>query len=161
MDWFSRSLRNKQSRIACTIEGLEQTLGRVPEEEEIASAMNMSLEAYRRVLGEVNHLGCVSLQETLDGSEEGQTFQDCLTDGDATDAEERLEQAEIARDLARRLEKLSEKERLVISLYYYEELSQKEISGILGVTEGRISQLHSQALVKLKVNLTRKKPLRN
>jgi RNA polymerase sigma factor for flagellar operon FliA len=156
MDWFSRGLREKQGRIAETIDRLEQTFGRSPEEDEVAKAMNLSLDDYRQMLGEVNHLGCISLQETLDGTETNQTFLDCLIDQTAEPADARLEKAQLTQLLAKRLEKLSEKERLVISLYYYEELSQKEISQVLGLTEGRISQLHSQALVKLKVGLNRR-----
>ena len=156
MDWFSRSLRDKHGRITETIDRLEKTLGRIPEEDEIAQAMDMGLEAYRRMLGEVNHLGCVSLQQTLDGSQEGQTFMDSLTDASALNPEEELEKAQMVQVMAGQLEKLSEKERLVISLYYYEEMTQKEISEILDLTEGRISQLHSQALLKLKASLGRR-----
>jgi len=157
MDWFSRTLREKQSRIAEAIDRLEKILGRPPEEEEVARSMGLGLEAYRRLLGEVSHLGCISLQETLDGAEEGLSLLDCLEDPAARNSLETLEQCELAQDLAMRLEKLSKKERLVISLYYYEELSQKEIAEVLGVSEGRVSQLHSQALLKLKVSLNRKK----
>lgn len=156
MDWFSRGLRDKHRRITEAIDSLGKTLGRMPEEAEIARAMDLSLEAYRRMLTEVNHLGCVSLQETLDGNEDGQTFLDCLTDSSALDPEEELEKSQMVQVMAGHLEKLSEKERQVISLYYYEEMSQKEIAEILGLTEGRISQLHSQALIKLKSNLSRR-----
>lgn len=161
-DWFSRSLREKQTRLNRALESLEQELGRSPEEDEIAAAMGLGLEEYRSLLGEVSHLGCVSLHQTIDEYDEGASFLDNLCDPDAPSPQENVERLQLTRELAAHLEKLSEKERLVISLYYYEELTQKEIAGVLEVTEGRVSQLHSQALHKLKArmssNLRRRSP---
>jgi RNA polymerase sigma factor for flagellar operon FliA len=119
--------------------------------------MGLSLESYRQMLGEIGHLGCVSLQESLDGTEEGRTLMDCLADPAAINPLELIERSDLTRELAKRLEKLSEKERQVIALYYYEELNQKEIAEVMDLTEGRVSQLHSQALLKLKTSLTRNK----
>lgn len=150
MDWFSRTMREKQQRLSHAMADMEQRLGRPPREEEVAEAMGMSLEEYQHLLSQVSHLGCVSLHETLDDSEEGHTFLESLADDKATDAQEVLENSEMVADLVSHLEALSEKERLVVSLYYYEELTQKEIASVLEVTEGRISQLHSQALAKLR-----------
>lgn len=151
LDWFSRSLRDKHNRISRTVSDLELKFGRDPEEHEIAAAMNLSLEQYQTLLGEVSHLGCVSLNETLDHSEEGQSFLDSLTeDKIGVHPGQRLEATELTAVIAEVLELLSEKERLVISLYYYEELTQKEIAEVLELSEGRVSQLHSQALIKLK-----------
>lgn len=154
LDWFSRSLRDKYNRISRTVADLEFRLGRDPEEHEIAKAMDISLEQYHSMLSEVSHLGCVSLNETLDHSNEGRSFLDSLME---TSKEmmpgHRLEAAELTRIIAEVLEQLSEKERYVISLYYYEELTQKEIAEILALSEGRVSQLHSQALIKLKTKV--------
>ncbi len=159
MDWFSRSLREKHSRLTKTMDWLEKTLGRSPEEEEMAAAMDMNLEDYHKLMGQVCHLGCVSLHETLDRSRNGRDFLESLMDENGKAPTERIESKELTKDIAAHLRKLSEKERLVISLYYYEELNQKEIAGILEVSEGRVSQLHSQALMKLKVKI--KKALKN
>lgn len=154
LDWFSRSLRDKQSRVGRTIKELERSLGREPEEFEVAKAMGISLEEYQSTLTEVSHLGCVSLNETLDQSQEGRTFLDSLVDErEGIFPGSRLEGVQLAAKLAEVLALLSEKERLVISLYYYEELTQKEIAQVLEVSEGRVSQLHSQALIKLKIKL--------
>lgn len=154
LDWFSRSLRDKHNRISRTISDLEFKLGRDPEEHEIAAAMNIGLDQYQTMLGEVSHLGCVSLNETLDHSDEGQSFLDSLTeDKIGVHPGQRLEAAELTTVIAQVLELLSEKERLVISLYYYEELTQKEIAEVLELSEGRVSQLHSQALIKLKTKV--------
>lgn len=154
LDWFSRTLRDKQTRVGKTITDLELELGRDPEDHEVAKAMNMSLDEYRTMVGEVSHLGCVSLNETLDQSDEGRSFLDCLWDerpGASPGA--RIEEQQLTKKMAEVLAQLSEKERLVISLYYYEELTQKEIAEVLELSEGRVSQLHSQALIKLRTKL--------
>ncbi len=154
LDWFSRSLREKQNRLTQTMLRLERKLGRSPEEEEMAEAMDLTLDEYHDLLAKVSHLGCVSLHEALDRTEEGRNFLDNLEDyGDVPTPLEMIENQEITAIIADILEELTEKERLVISLYYYEELTQKEIAEVIGVSEGRISQLHSQALVKLRVKM--------
>ncbi len=151
LDWFSRSLREKQSNISrCMIE-LERELGRSPDDLEMAERMELSLSQYQDMLGQVSHLGCVSLNETLDHTDSGVSFQDALIDNHKSASPVSiLEDHELSKSIASILEQLSEKERLVISLYYYEELTQKEIAVVLDVSEGRVSQLHSQALIKLK-----------
>ena len=154
LDWFSRSLREKQTSINRCMSELERKLGRYPDEQEMADKLGLTLEAYQKLLGQVSHLGCVSLNETLDHSETGRSFQDALIDTrKGSSPVTNLEQHELTHVIAGILEQLSEKERLVISLYYYEELTQKEIAEILEVSEGRVSQLHSQALIKLKTKV--------
>lgn len=151
LDWFSRSLRDKQNRLSKTMSFLENRLGRNPTEDEMAKEMSLTLEEYQNMLGQVSHLGCVSLHEALDQSGEGRQFIDALMDKrDDSSPVHILENSELTTIIAEILEMLSEKERLVVSLYYYEELTQKEIAEVLGVSEGRVSQLHSQALINLK-----------
>ncbi|PID76623.1 MAG: FliA/WhiG family RNA polymerase sigma factor [Deltaproteobacteria bacterium] len=151
LDWFSRSLRDKHNRISRAISELETRLGRDPEELEIAKELDMPLAEYQRTLGQVSHLGCVSLNETLDQSDQGRSFLEALIDErDDTSPSDRLEKSQLAQMIAEVLATLSEKERLVVSLYYYEELNQKEISEVMELSEGRVSQLHSKALIKLK-----------
>lgn len=153
MDWFSRSMREKYSRMIGQIRKLENHLGRDPTEEEIAKAMNLSLEDYQKTLTEIGHLRIVSLNEILNKSSDGETFLDQVRDDKNQNPEEQLGIRELMRELAVVINKLSEKERLVLTLFYYEEFTQKEISEILELSEGRISQLHSQALLKLKVRM--------
>ncbi len=151
LDWFSRTLRDKQNRLSKTMAMVENRLGRPPSEEEMAEHMQISLEEYQNMLTEVSHLGCVSLHEALDNSGEGRQFIDSLKDNSKNSSPvDIFENHELTATIADILEKIPEKERLVISLYYYEELTQKEIAEVLGVSEGRISQLHSQALINLK-----------
>jgi RNA polymerase sigma factor FliA len=154
MDSFSRTLREKQGRIADAIHELCGRLGRDPEEQEIAAALGLTLADYQQQLAEVGHLGVVSLHESLDDAEDGRTLLETLADTTSKSPLENLEARELTRQLAAHLESLTEKERLVVSLYYYEELSQKEIAEVLSLTEGRVSQLHSQALIKLKGKLS-------
>ena len=154
LDWFSRSLREKQSNISKCIAELERELGRTPEEHEVADFMEISVSEYQKMLSQVSHLGCVSLNETLDHSDTGRSFQDALVDtSKGASPVSILEDHELTKTIASILEQLSEKERLVISLYYYEELTQKEIAVVLDVSEGRVSQLHSQALIKLRTKV--------
>lgn len=151
MDWFSRSLREKQSRLSRATDELSKKLGRMPEEQELADALEMELDDFHELQLQVSQLGYVSLDENIDEHDEGgKSFIDNLEDTGQSSVQERMEAGELRQELAGYLEQLSEKERLVIALLYYEELSQKEISEVLELSEGRISQLHSQALGKLK-----------
>jgi len=153
MDWFSRSMRDKHNRVFREIKRLEQELGRDPTEDEIADSLDMELDAYQQILNEIGHLGVISLNEVLDEAAGGETFLDQLNDINGQNPEESIETQELVRDLAGALDRLSEKERLVVTLFYYEEFTQKEIAGVLELSEGRISQLHSQALLKLRAKM--------
>lgn len=156
MDWFSRTMREKQSRLAKATDALGKKLGREPEDAELAEAMELSLDDFHEMKLQVSQLGYVSLHEKLDDSDDsGKSFIDNLEDTGQTSVQEKMEASELTKELAGYLELLSEKERLVIALLYYEELSQKEIAEVLELTEGRISQLHSQALGKLKTKMRR------
>lgn len=153
LDWFSRSMRDKQNQLTQAMVKLERKLGRSPEELEMAVEMGMSMDEYHALLIQVSHLGCVSLHETLDHTEEGSNFLDNLEDISGPAPTDLIEKEELTHLMADILEELSEKERLVIALYYYEELTQKEIAEVIEVSEGRVSQLHSQALLKLRVKM--------
>ncbi|MGM0452563.1 MAG: FliA/WhiG family RNA polymerase sigma factor [Thermodesulfobacteriota bacterium] len=149
MDWFSRSMRGKQSRVVKAIHELEHQLGREPSEGEIAEALDLDMESYHKLLNEIGHLGIVSLNEVLDEQAGGDTFFDQLVDEKKDSPEATCATRELIGKVAEELDRLSENERLVVTLFYYEEFTQKEIAGILELSEGRISQLHSQALLKL------------
>ena len=158
MDSFSRTLREKQGRIEDAVTRLENRLGRQPEEDEVAAALGCSLETYRQQLQEVSHLGLVSLNECFSPDDDGHELQEIIADRSIPSPLEHLESKGLVKEIARHLATLSEKERQVVSLYYYEELSQKEIAQVLGLTEGRISQLHSQALIKLRGRMRSHRP---
>jgi RNA polymerase sigma factor for flagellar operon FliA len=154
MDWCPRSLRADQSRVGRAVSELENELGRSPEEREVADRLGLGIEEYQELLSRMSHLGCVSLEETVRSREGGATFLDGLRDRNTPCPEQVLEQHDLTRELAGHLETLTEKERLVVAMVYYEELSQKEAAEVLGLTPGRVSQLHSQALVKLRAAMT-------
>ena len=154
MDWFSRTLREKQARLDRAVDDLGKRLGRPPQDEEIADALQLSLDDFRELQFQVSQLGYVSLDNQIDPDDAGgSSWIDTLEDTLQTSVQERMEAGELTRELAGHLEQLAEKERLVIALLYYEELSQKEIAEVLELSEGRISQLHSQALGKLKTKM--------
>lgn len=152
MDWFSRSLREKHQQLTQAIRNLEIKLGRSPEEAEIAQALGLTLPEYQDLLSKVSYLGCVSLNEIMD-QDSGQSFLENIQDETGRTPEEALQHSELVDTLAQRLQELSPKERTVIALYYHEDLTQKEISEVMSLTEGRISQLHSQALAKLRAKM--------
>lgn len=155
MDSFSRTLREKQARIEDVMARLEILLGRTPEESEVAEGLGCSLEQYRRQLQEVSHLGLVSLNKIFGQDGVGCELQETIADKSFPSPPKQMEAKALVREIARHLQSLAEKERQVVSLYYFEELSQKEIAQVMGLTEGRISQLHSQALIKLRAKLRR------
>ncbi|NTV14059.1 MAG: FliA/WhiG family RNA polymerase sigma factor [Desulfobulbaceae bacterium] len=153
MDSFSRTLREKQARIEKAVIGLGRRLGRDPDEQEVAGAMGCTLEQYRLQLQEVSHLGLISLNKRADPEGTERELQETIEDKSYKSPPDQLEAKSLVQEIARHLGTLPEKERQVISLFYFEELSQKEIAQVMGLTEGRISQLHSQALIKLRVKL--------
>jgi len=153
MDSFSRTMREKQSRIEKALNAFVRRMGRDPDEGEMADLLGCSVEQYRQQLQEVSHLGLISLNKKSDQDGSERELLETIEDQSIRGPSEQLEAKSLAREIGRHLKTLSEKEQQVISLFYYEELSQKEIAQVMGLTEGRISQLHSQALLKLKVKL--------
>ena len=131
---------------------LEQKLQRPPCDEEIADLLQLSLADYRQLLNEVNGYALISLDEISGGA--------WVVDDDAqTSPGLHLENVEIKGLLGGAIDKLPEKERLVVALYYYEGLTLKEIGLTMELTEGRISQLHTKAILRLRGALSRKKSL--
>jgi len=150
-DWVPRSVRVKMKEITDAYDTLGSSLGRAPEDAEVARHLGMSLQDMLKVLdnGYLYHL--VSLDEQLldiSGLRPGEPH-----NGD--NPAEAYEEKELRDALAACLEGLPEKERLVLTLYYYEELNLKEIGAVLGVSESRVCQIHSKAVQKLKGQLSR------
>ena len=149
-DWLPRSLRFKAHKIEEAYQVIEQKLGRPATDEEVALELGMQVDELRKLLGEVGTIVMLSFEELGFGhGEERFQSQDAL----ATNSDDPLKKllgSEKVELIARALDRLPEKERLVISLYFYEELNLKEIGEILGVTESRASQIRSRALIRLK-----------
>ncbi len=153
-DWLTRSLRDKFKRLEREFSALEQRLGRHPTSEEVAAAMNMELEDYFHLLEEVHFLSVVSLDDSWEDSE-GSPFGllDVLEDERVVNPQNQLMARQMVDTLSESIEGLPEKEKIVVTLYYYEELNLKEIGAVLGLTESRICQLHSQAIMRLRAKM--------
>lgn len=150
-DWLTRSLREKFKRLEREFSVLEQKLGRHPVSEEVAAAMGIELEEYFKLLEEVHFLSVVSLDESWE-DEDGSPFGllDVIEDKRIENPQSQLMARQMIEIMAEAIDSLPEKERIVVTLYYYEELNLKEIGAVLSLTESRICQLHSQAIMRLR-----------
>ncbi len=150
MDWIPRTIRQKQKKIESVIKEIEQTTGKSATEDEIAKALGITDDEYLEWQSQMKITGLVSLNEYMEqGSEVPQDYNRHTTSRFES-PEESVEKEELAKVLGEALQLLTEKEQKVITLYYYEELTLKEISNILEVSESRVSQLHTRALQKMR-----------
>lgn len=154
-DWLPRSLRFKSHRIEQAYHRVEQRLGRPATDEEVAGELGVSVDDLQVLLGEVGSIVMLSFEELGFGHGEERFRADEMLASRSGDPLAKLLGNEKVSLIARALDRLPEKERLVISLYFYEELNLKEIGEILGVTESRASQIRSRALIRLKNYLKR------
>ena len=151
MDWIPRTIRQRQKQIDAVMRQVESEKGRVATDEEIAIGLGISNEEYLEWQSKMKITNVVSLNEFLEQGSEVPNAPNASRH--FIMPEEAVEQEELKVMLAESLKLLTEKERRVIELYYYEELTLKEISYILEVTESRVSQLHTKALQKMKTKL--------
>lgn len=152
LDWSPRELRRKGRAVEEAIRALTQRNGRAPQEAEIAQEMNLSLHDFQLLLGDLKGLeiGSLHAERSEDSGEEELAF---LPASPEEDPLFRCLQGEMRQRLVDAIEELPEKERLVLTLYYYEELTMKEIGLTLGVVESRVSQIHSAAVLRLRAAL--------
>ena len=156
LDWVPRSVRQKARLLERAIEELTQKLMRVPEDAEIAEHLNVSLDEYLHMLDEVNVTVLLSLDDTFPTQGgEGSTLGDVTSDSSEPSHQERVEEKELRELLVSNLKSLPEQEKLVLALYYYEELTFKEIGDVLRLTESRVSQIHSKAVLQLRAAVRR------
>ncbi len=152
LDIIPRSIRDKIAEFEDKLQELRRNLGRMPTEEEIAHAMGMSLEKYHKFLEQIKGITFVDInafKQKMPDLEEEDIF--AFIAGDPKeDPFEKYALKELQEKLEEALNYLTEKERLVLALYYYEGLTMKEIAKVLDYTESRISQIHSQAILKLR-----------
>ncbi len=149
-DWLPRSLRFKSHKIEAAYQRIEQRLGRPATDEEVSGELGLSVDDLQKLLGEVGSIVMLSFEELGFGHGEERFQADEWLASKTPDPLNKLLGGEKVGLIARSLDRLPEKERLVISLYFYEELNLKEIGEILGVTESRASQIRSRALIRLK-----------
>ena len=147
LDWASRSTRKRAKGVEAAYAEIEQQVGRAATEEEVAKHLDIPIHELQQLLQEISGLKLGNLDEPED--ETGMTLLDTVRGKDATPDEE-FEESEKRRLLANAITNLPERERNVIALYYKEELTMKEIGSVLDITESRVSQLRTQAIVRLR-----------
>lgn len=151
MDWIPRTIRQRQKKIDAAIKEVEVVKGRNATDEEIAAVLGISGEELGDWQSQMKVTNLISLNEFMEQGSE--IPQDNNRNAHFDSPEEAIEKEELKKVLSESLELLTEKERRVIELYYYEDLTLKEISNILEVSESRISQLHTRALQKIKTKM--------
>ena len=157
LDWVSRSVRRQASKIGTIEKSMKQKLGRQPSEEEMADELGLDTEGYRELLNKLKPVLVVSFEDLgTGGDNERRNFDDFIKDPRAISPHEQAYFTKVRRVLGEIIEKLPEKQRIVISLYYFEDMNLKEIGKVLDVTESRISQLHSQAVKNLNLKLKKR-----
>jgi RNA polymerase sigma factor for flagellar operon FliA len=156
LDWVPRSVRERTRQMEKAALDIEHQLGRPATERELATRLGLDITELRRSLVDVSRSSLVALDDARsapDGKGESLPLFDTVADPRATDPARRFAMSELGQRIADLLEKLPEREKLVIALYYYENLTLREIGTVLGITESRVSQLHAKAVITMRANL--------
>lgn len=151
-DWMSRGSRKQQRSIEAAVHRLEQKLGRAPQESEIAVEMNMSLVEYQEMLGKVRGTQLVYLED-MSGDDGDNDYLDRHVGDEAANPLAQLQDHRMREALIAAIKTLPEREQYVMSMYYEHDMNLKEIAAVIGVTESRVCQLHSQSIARLRVKL--------
>jgi RNA polymerase sigma factor FliA len=156
LDWVPRSVRSRAREIERAIAELEAKLGTAPTDEQIAAKIGISVDELEESLTDISRSSIAALDELWSVSGEGDqvSLMDTIEDTQGIRPQEALDETEMREALADAIARLPEREKLVVTLYYYEELTLREIGEVLGVTESRVSQLHTKAILRLKARLS-------
>jgi RNA polymerase sigma factor FliA len=157
MDWVPRSVRSRAREIERAIGELERKLHRAPTDDEIAKKVGITVSELEDSLTEISRSSIAALDELWTVSSSGGdqiALIDTIEDTDAPDPQSSLSATEMREAIGEAIARLPEREKLVVTLYYYEELTLREIGEVLGVTESRVSQLHTKAILRLKSRLS-------
>ena len=159
LDWVPRSVRARAREVERAHASLEGQLGRSPTDEEMAVKLDLTVEEFRNALLDIANSSVLALDDLWtfadpDGGGGQISVLDTIQDPGAASPEDEAQTAELKDRLADAIESLPERERLVVALYYYESLTLREIGEVLGVTESRVSQLHTKAILRLKSRLS-------
>jgi len=152
-DWMSRGSRKSQKEIEQALRRLEHKLGRSPVENEIATELGMSLADYQTLLGKVRGTQLVYLEDMAGGSDDEDSFLDRHVSDDTADPMNLLQDQRLRQSLVGAIKNLPEREQYIMSMYYEEDMNLKEIAAVLGVTESRVCQLHSQSIARLRAKM--------
>lgn len=157
LDWVPRSVRQKAKEIEEAYTSLERKLGRPATDEEVAESMSVSMDELNQITLEISGTSVVSLDDVryIGSDSDELSILDTVESHIVPGPEAGIEREEVRRLLIEAINKLPQREREVIALYYYEELTLREIGEVLGVTESRISQLHTKAIMRLRGHLSR------
>jgi RNA polymerase sigma factor FliA len=155
LDWVPRSVRSRAREIERAISELEAKTGLAPTDEQIAAKIGISVDELEESLTDISRSSIAALDElwSLSGDGDQISLMDTIEDETGPRPEAALDQTEMREALADSIARLPEREKLVVTLYYYEELTLREIGEVLGVTESRVSQLHTKAILRLKARL--------
>ena len=156
LDWVPRSVRARAREIERVNMKLEARLRRAPTDEEMAAELKLDLEEFHEALLQISNSTIVALDElwnVSDSTGDQVSLLDTIPDQGAPDPEAMVDQSELRDRIADAIAALPEREKLVIALYYYENLTLREIGEVLGVTESRVSQLHTKAVLRLRSKL--------
>lgn len=148
-DWIPRDIRKLSIQIENTFLEMHSLLNRPPTDEEVAQSLGLDLSDYHKILAQTTGFFTLSYEELLD---ESYSFKE--PESSIKAPEQSIQDDELKSILASSIDQLDEKERLIVSLYYYEELKLKEIAAVLGITASRVSQIHTRALMKMKKTLS-------
>ncbi|CAB5698859.1 Sigma-F factor [Delftia tsuruhatensis] len=151
-DWMSRSSRKSQKDIEHALHRLEQRLGRTPMESEIADELGMDLDDYQSLLGKVRGTQLVYLED-MSGGDEGEDFLERHVADNGADPFALLRDHRLRVALVEAIKALPEREQYIMGMYYEHDMNLKEIAAVLGVTESRVCQLHSQAIARLRTKM--------
>lgn len=152
-DWMSRGSRKSQKEIEHAVHRLEHRLGRSPAESEIAAELKMSLVDYQSLLGKVRGTQLIYLEDMTGGNKDDDGFLDRHVGDPEADPENRLSDTRMRKALVEAIKALPEREQFIMSMYYEQDMNLKEIAAVLGVTESRICQLHSQSIARLRAKM--------
>jgi RNA polymerase sigma factor FliA len=156
LDWVPRSVRQKARDLQRTYSKLENELGRLPYDDEVCGSLGISIREYEDILSDVAPVTIISLEESMpDRSSDSKELRiiDTIEDPGSSNPLRELGFNEVKSILKDAISNLPEKEKLVVALYHYEELTLKEIGVVLDITESRVSQIHSKAILKLRSKL--------
>jgi RNA polymerase sigma factor FliA len=156
LDWVPRSVRQKSRRLERAYGEVEQRLGRSASEEEVADSLGLQIDKFHELMNQVRGISLVNLEEIRGNGQDGDrtgSFADIIEDVTSENPFASFKLSEMKHLIADTIAGLPEKERLVISLYYYEDLNMKEIGNILGITESRVCQIHTKSVLRLRSKL--------